>query len=262
MAMFSIPWVFTFGILGNMISFMVFLAPVTTFYKVIKKKSTEGFQSLPYLVALFSSMLWLYYGSLKSGAYLLITINSVGCVIETIYVAIYIAYAPKTARISTFKILVLLNFGGFWLVLLLSHFLVKGSTRIHLLGWICLVFSVSVFAAPLSIMTQVIRTKSVEFMPFSLSFFLTLSAIVWFFYGLLQKDYFITLPNIIGFIFGVLQMVLYVIYNKKETEEKLATTTTTLKPSTTKTCEILPVCSMPSSDENHTDHITDASFNV
>ncbi|KAL5096135.1 hypothetical protein RYX36_000462 [Vicia faba] len=162
----------TFGMLGNIISFLVFLAPISTFYRIYKKKSTEGFQSLPYLVALFSSMLWLYYALLKKDAFLLITINSFGCVVETIYIILYIIYAPKHARNLTFKLLSAMNVGSFALILLVTNYAVHGSVRVQVLGWICVTLSVSVFAAPLSIV----------------------------------------LPNVLGFGLGLVQMLVYAIY--------------------------------------------------
>ncbi|KAI3673627.1 hypothetical protein L6452_39751 [Arctium lappa] len=251
------PLTFTFGILGNIISFMVYLAPAPTFYRIVKQKSTEGFQSLPYVVALFSSIIWIYYATLKTDATLLITINAVGCVTETLYIAIYIAYAPKNVKIQTTKLVVSLNFVGFWVIALSTHYLAEGPTRAEILGWICLVISVSVFAAPLSIMRKVIQTKSVEFMPFWLSFFLVLSAIMWFFYGLLQKDIYIALPNIIGFVLGVLQMVLYMVYksySKKNIglEKKLPTSIPTL--------ETHPVCNAPKHDANRETGIKDQTM--
>ncbi|GLT39956.1 hypothetical protein SLA2020_141210 [Shorea laevis] len=209
------PWLFVFGLLGNMSSFVVFLAPIPTFYRIWKKKSTEGFHSVPYLTGLFSAMLWIYYALLKADAFLLITINAFGCVIEAIYIAFYITYAPRKERIFTLTLLLLLNFVGFCSILLLSHFLTKASMRVHVLGWICMVFSLIVFVAPLSIMRLVIRTKSVEYMPFNLSLYLTVSAVVWLFYGIFLKDLYVTIPNILGVIFGLLQMVLYAVYRNK-----------------------------------------------
>ncbi|XP_020149490.1 bidirectional sugar transporter SWEET14 [Aegilops tauschii subsp. strangulata] len=206
------PWAFAFGLLGNVISFMTYLAPLPTFYQIYRSKSTQGFQSVPYVVALFSAMLWIYYALLKSDECLLITINSAGCVIETIYIIIYLTYAPKQAKLFTAKILLLLNVGVFGLILLLTLLLSEGEKRVVMLGWVCVGFSVSVFVAPLSVIRLVVRTRSVEFMPFSLSLSLTVSAVVWFLYGLLIKDKYVALPNILGFAFGVIQMGLYALY--------------------------------------------------
>ncbi|ESW09866.1 hypothetical protein PHAVU_009G162900 [Phaseolus vulgaris] len=217
------PLSFLFGVLGNVASFVCFLAPLPTFYRVCKKKSTEGFQSVPYVAALFSAMLWIFYAYVKTGETLLITINSFGCVIETIYLAIFLTYCPKKARMSTLRMIVLFNFGGFCTIVLLTHLLAKGAGRVKLLGWICVVFATSVFAAPLSIIRVVIRTKSVEFLPFPLSMLLLLSAIMWLLYGISLKDIYVTLPNVVGLTFGVIQIVLYMMYRNNKTlkNEKL-----------------------------------------
>ncbi|OMO99975.1 SWEET sugar transporter [Corchorus capsularis] len=133
---------------------------------------------------------------------------------------------------SAMKLFLSMNVGLFSLILIFTHFLVKGSIRIQVLGWICVAISVSVFAAPLSIVARVIKTKSVEFMPFNLSFFLTLSAIMWFAYGLFIKDLCVALPNVLGFILGMIQMLLYGIYRnspkgieeeKKQPDQQLKT---------------------------------------
>ncbi|CAN0896086.1 Bidirectional sugar transporter SWEET15 [Linum grandiflorum] len=202
-----------FGILGNVISFMVFLAPVPTFWQIYKKKTSEGYKSMPYLMALFSSMMWLYYSLLKKqDAFLLMTINSFGCVVETVYIALFIAYAPKSTRVRSILLFVGLDVVLFSGILVVVQLLVKAHMRVDVLGWICVAFAVSVFAAPLTVMATVIRTRSVEFMPFSLSFFLTLSAVVWFGYGMFTHDLRVACPNVLGFVFGVVQMVLYACY--------------------------------------------------
>ncbi|KAL3716679.1 hypothetical protein ACJRO7_008292 [Eucalyptus globulus] len=202
MAIFSTnkPWAFAFGLLGNLIYFVVFLAPM-----VCKRNLTKGFQSVMYVVSLLSAILWLYYACINSESndFLLITVNSVGCVIETIYIALYLAYAPKEAKVFIVKLMVT-GFGAFCSFLILSCLLTKASTTVQLLGWLCVGFSVSVFAALLSVMRMVIRTKSVEFMPCSLSFFLALSAATWL----------LMVPNVLGFILGVFQMGLYLINRK------------------------------------------------
>ncbi|PRQ26271.1 putative SWEET sugar transporter [Rosa chinensis] len=168
-----------FGILGTIVAFLVYLAPLPTFYRIFKTKSTQGFQAIPYSVALFSAMLTLYYGFLKTNGLFLIAINSIGCFIETVYLVMYMIYAPPKARIFTAKLLVLFNVLTYGLILLGTSQIPNVLLRLKVVGWINVVFNVSVFAAPLSIMRLVIKTKSVEYMSFPLSFCLTLCAVMW-----------------------------------------------------------------------------------
>ncbi|KAK9945503.1 hypothetical protein M0R45_011017 [Rubus argutus] len=201
-----------FGILGTIVAFLVYIAPLPTFYWIFKKKSTQGFPSLPYSVALFAAMLTLYYAFVKTNCLMLIVINSIGCFIESLYLIMFMTYAPPKSRIFTAKLLVLFNISGYGLILLSTSQIPNALLRFKVVGWITIVFNVCVFAAPLSIMRQVIKTKSVEYMSFPLSLCLTLCAVMWFFYGLLIRDLFIAAPNIIGFAFGIAQMILFLVY--------------------------------------------------
>ncbi|KAL9259214.1 Bidirectional sugar transporter SWEET15-like protein [Drosera capensis] len=149
-----------FGILGNFISFMVYLSPLPTFWRIIKKKSADGFHSIPYSVALFSAMLYLYYAFLKdSNRTMLITINSFGCVVETTYLIIYMIYATKQAKIHTGWLLILFNGVVYVLIILFTMLLCNAKQRLAAVGWICGAFSLCVFAAPLSIMVCLIHLQ-------------------------------------------------------------------------------------------------------
>ncbi|KAE8710622.1 Bidirectional sugar transporter SWEET10 [Hibiscus syriacus] len=160
-------------------------------------------------------MLWIYYALLKKDAMLLITINTFCCFIQTFYIVTYFYYGPKKEKLVTLKLILFFNVLGFGVIFFSTYFLPNPKIRLQVLGYICMAFALSVFAAPLAILRKVIKTKSVEFMPFTLSLFLTLGAVMWFFYGLLLKDMNIAVPNVLGFIFGILQMILYAIYKNQ-----------------------------------------------
>lgn len=59
-----------------------------------------GFQSLPYVVSMFSALLWMYYAFIKKGdTFLLITINALGSLVEFIYIIIFLVYATPSVKV-------------------------------------------------------------------------------------------------------------------------------------------------------------------
>ncbi|KAI3780113.1 hypothetical protein L2E82_10020 [Cichorium intybus] len=209
------PLILVFGILGNIVSTGVYFAPMPTIIQICKQRSPMGFQTLPYVVSLFSALLWMYYAFIKEGdTFLLITVNALGTFVEFIYVIIFIVFAIPSVKKQTIKILsatmvlcLVISLGSF--------FFLEGVNRALVVGWICVGVSVCVFAAPLTIVFQVVKTKSVDFMPLPLSCFLTLSAMTWFAYGMFTADLCVTVPNVLGFVLGIIQMALYKYYKQR-----------------------------------------------
>ena len=173
----------------------------TTFLQVYRKKSTGGFSSVPYVVALFSCALWIFYALVKTNSRPLLTINAFGCGVEAAYIVFYLAYAPRKARVRTVAYFLVLDVAAFALVVLATLRLVRPAHRVRFLGSVCLAFSMAVYVAPLSIIVKVVKTKSVEFMPVGLSFCLALSAVAWFCYGLFTNDPYVMVIKQSSFIY-------------------------------------------------------------
>lgn len=211
---------FIIGIIGNVISILVFASPMKTFWGVIKKKSTENYKGVPYITTLLSTSLWTFYGIMNPDGLLVMTVNGAGAVFQLIYVTLFLVYAPKHKKVKTAKLVAVLDVGFLGAVIAVTLLAIHGKTRLTFVGILCAALTIGMYAAPLAAMRTVIKTKSVEYMPFLLSFFLFLNAGVWSAYAVLVKDIYIGVPNAIGFVLGSAQLILYFMYKNKSVSAK------------------------------------------
>lgn len=213
---------FFVGVIGNIISVLLFLSPLGTFWRIVKHKSTEEFESFPYICTLLSSALWTYYGITKPGSILVATVNGFGVVVEIVFVTLFLVFAPPRTRAKTGTLVALLDVGFPSGVILITRFILHGDTRIDVIGFLCAGLNIVMYGSPLAAMKTVITTKSVEYMPFLLSFFIFLNGGIWTFYAVLVQDFFLGVPNGVGFLLGTAQLVLYLIYRNPNSSNKVS----------------------------------------
>ncbi|XP_050226779.1 bidirectional sugar transporter SWEET16-like isoform X1 [Mercurialis annua] len=203
------------GLLGNITTGLVYLAPIKTFWRIVVNKSTEEFESMPYVCKLLNAYFWVYYGILKPNSILVATVNGFGAVCEIIFVILFLLFAPPRMRFITAILAGVLDVGFPAAVVVIAQSFLKREAQIDVAGFFCVCFSLAAYGSPLSAMKTVITTKSVEYMPFLLSFSLFINGGVWTFYAIITKDWFIGLPNGTGFGLGTAQMILYAMYYKR-----------------------------------------------
>ncbi|KAL2500039.1 Bidirectional sugar transporter SWEET7 [Abeliophyllum distichum] len=176
------------GIIGNIISFSLFISPAPTFWRIIKKKSTEEFHPYPYLASVMNCVFWIFYGIpvVHPDSVLVVTINSVGLALELIYLCIFFIFTNKKIRITILLFLVSeIVFLAVIAVITLLCFHTH-ETRSMFVGIICDIFGIIMYASPLSIVRKVFKTKSVEFLPFWLCLAGFVNGVVWFTYAFLK----------------------------------------------------------------------------
>ncbi|KAJ4981651.1 hypothetical protein NE237_032488 [Protea cynaroides] len=194
------------GIAGNVFAFVLFLSPIPTFRRIARNRSTEQFSGLPYIYALLNCLICLWYGLpiVSPGIILVATVNSIGAVFQLTYIIIFILYATKRKKVKMLGLL-LAVLGIFAVIVFVSLKFLDSTTRQIFVGYLSVVSLISMFASPLFVINLVIRTRSVEFMPFYLSLSTFLMSISFFAYGMFNYDRFIYVPNGIGSVLGAIQ---------------------------------------------------------
>ncbi|XP_021767825.1 bidirectional sugar transporter SWEET4-like [Chenopodium quinoa] len=214
---------FAAGIIGNITALFLFLSPLPTFIGIYKKKTVGQYSSVPYLATFVNCMLWVVYGLpfIHPNSILVVTINGAGFFIELIYLILFVIYSDKKNKLKIVLIAIVeIIIVGIMtaLVLILTH---TTKRRSSIVGMIAIVCNIMMYASPLSVMKLVITTKSVEYMPFSLSIASFTNGIAWTVYALFPLDPYIAAPNGLGTIFALVQLILYATYYKS-TKEQIA----------------------------------------
>ena len=122
--------------------------------EIWKKGSVEQYSAVPYMTTLMNCMVWTLYGlpMVHPHSFLVLSINGGGCVIEIIYITLFFLYSQRTRRLT----LLLCLFSQLLFLTLLSILTFSSihdlNKRAAVVGTICLIFNVAMYASPLSVM--------------------------------------------------------------------------------------------------------------
>ncbi|KAJ7550828.1 hypothetical protein O6H91_07G120300 [Diphasiastrum complanatum] len=184
------------GVLGNLTATAFFISPMSTFVIICRKRDTQSFSGVSYLASMFNCILWVWYGMpfITKNNILLLSINALGATLESVYISLFITFAPRKEKLKALST-VLLELMLFSVIATLSLLIIPPTKKELFVGSISAVITTLMYAAPLSIMRMVIETKSVEFMPFWPSFLVIINSTIWLFYGLFGRDFFVLVTS-------------------------------------------------------------------
>ncbi|XP_065848993.1 bidirectional sugar transporter SWEET17-like isoform X4 [Euphorbia lathyris] len=144
----------TFGLVGNITTGLVYLAPIKTFWRIVVNRSTEEFESMPYICKFINAYFWVYYGILKPNSTLVATVNAFGALCEIIFIILFLIYASPTLRARTGMLFGALDVAFPAAVTLVAQLLFKRKAQIDIAGFFCVCFSMAAYGSPLSAMIR------------------------------------------------------------------------------------------------------------
>ncbi|GLI70269.1 hypothetical protein VaNZ11_015201 [Volvox africanus] len=197
--------------LGAVVSTAMYLSPLKAVLRASREKSLGELNPLPFGVTIANCIAWLSYGLLKHDPFVTAP-NAAGVLIAVFMTLTAFGLADEEAR-HKMRFVCCLTAGVMPLLGVFTAFGAKDA-EMQKGVWglagnvICLIY----YAAPLSTMWEVIRTRNSASILVPLTMMNTMNAALWTTYGVAVLDVYIWLPNGIGLALSVLQVALRLVF--------------------------------------------------
>lgn len=224
-----------FGYAGMAITIVYFLSPAPTCLNIVKSRDAQLFSPVTYIVMLFNTLLWVYFARITMAVTSQdlmpnLLVNATGAALSSMYVIVFLAFARNRCRVFS----QLMGAAIFVSALILFfelvvprlqwdfHWGTDMPLKPSICGLVTDVINVVMYGSPLVVLSTVLRTKSVKYMPLPVSLFTFLASSLWTTQGILLGNITILLPNVLGVALGIVQLTVYsVVCNKQVVTEDI-----------------------------------------
>ncbi|RYR02176.1 hypothetical protein Ahy_B06g081004 [Arachis hypogaea] len=153
--------IFAVGIIGTVLSLLVFASPITTFREVVKKKSTENYKVAPYIATFLCTSLWSFYGGLKPGGFLVAAVNGAGALFHCVYILLFLLYSPQHTKVKTAQYVGVVDVGFLAAVISVTVLGLDGTIQLTVLGMLCSGLTAVMYASPLLAMLLLLSETNI-----------------------------------------------------------------------------------------------------
>uniref|UniRef100_A0A1E1X2H5 Sugar transporter SWEET1 n=1 Tax=Amblyomma aureolatum TaxID=187763 RepID=A0A1E1X2H5_9ACAR len=177
--------------------------------KVREKGGTHDLSPLPFFAGILATFLWLEYGLMKEDP-ILIWVNAIGLLLQASFLGYFYSYTKVKATLNWKIFVLLIVLAGIYYEV--TYFISNKDVALSIVGLMGCIAAFLFFASPLSSLLHVVRTQSVETLPFPLIMSAFIVSSLWTLYGFVCEDPFIYTPNIMGTLITACQLALFMIY--------------------------------------------------
>ncbi|XP_020269224.1 bidirectional sugar transporter SWEET7b-like [Asparagus officinalis] len=200
------------GLVGSFFSLALFLAPAPTILDIVANRAVEDYSPWPYFATFINCLLWFFYRLpfVHPGSFLVLPVNMFGVLLQLIYIVVFILCANNPNQRRTLIAIFILELMFFVLVVVLVLSCVRSQeTRSTIVGILCIIFGILMYASPLSALISVTRTENLSYMPLMPSLTNLANGICWTIYYSIKFSLYMVIPSAIGIVISVFELIIY-----------------------------------------------------